>query len=126
MIAALKRLSGASDASLDDFQAGTGTFIVSFKETPKIKRSEVAKSVGKYKLSEVKAKITTLVTEKDGSCMAGDVKLAAGADQASKSALATAKELCAAKKKGVLYGVLTEDEKSGALTLTLQTASEAK
>jgi len=110
----LKRLSGAKDVSQDDFSAGVGTYIVTFDAPPKAKVADVKKEIGKYKLEEVRLKITVMApegTKIDDITLAGDDGL---------------KQLQELKgKKVVLSGVLTDQEKEGR-TLTLSKVAEAK
>ena len=109
----LKRLSGAKEVSQDDFSAGVGTYIVTFDAVPKATVADVKKEMGKYKLEEVRLKITTKAPEGD---KVGDITLK-GED--------CLKELKGLQgKKVVLSGVLT-DEGSGRL-LTLSKVAEAK
>ena len=106
----LKRLSGAKDVVQDDFQAGVGTFVVSFAENPKVKVADIKKELGKFQVVDVKARITAAVTEKDGSSWAGGYRLANPKD-----------EDLIAKAKGkpmVLSGMVTEDDKGSTLTLS--------
>jgi hypothetical protein len=113
----LKRLSGAKDVSQDDFSAGVATFIVTFDAPPKVKMADIKKQVGKYKLDQVKQKLTTPAPE---GAKVGDLTLA---NPKSEDLL---KEVAALKgKKVVLSGVLSEDDK-GAQTLTLSKVAEAK
>ena len=113
----LKRLSGAKEVSQDDFSAGVGTYVVTFDAPPKVKIADVKKEIGKYKIEEVRMKITT---KAEGN-KAGDVTLAnpKGGDDLLK-------EVAALKgKKVTLSGVLSEDDKGGR-TLTLSKVTEAK
>ena len=109
----LKRLSGAKEVSQDDFSAGVGTYIVTFDAPPKATVADVKKEMGKYKLEEVKLKIT--VTAPEGTKI-GDLTLA------GDDCLKELKELKG--KKVVLSGVLTDQEKEGRL-LTLSKVAEA-
>ena len=109
----LKRLSGAKEVSQDDFSGGVGTYIVTFDAPPKATVADVKKEMGKYKLEEVRLKIT--VTAPEGTKI-GDLTLAG--DECLK-------ELQGLQgKKVVLSGVLT-DEGSGR-KLTLTKVAEAK
>ena len=109
----LKRLSGAKEVSQDDFSAGVGTYIVTFEATPAAKVADVKKEMGKYKLEEVRLKITAKAPEGD---KVGDITLA------GEECLKELKGLQG--KKVVLSGVLT-DEGSGR-KLTLSKVAEAK
>jgi len=109
----LKRLSGAKEVSQDDFSAGVGTYIVTFDATPKATIADVKKEIGKYKLEEVKLKIT--VTAPEGTKI-GDITLA------GDDCLKELKELKG--KKVILSGVLTDQEKEGRL-LTLSKVTDA-
>jgi hypothetical protein len=109
----LKRLSGAKEVSQDDFAAGVGTYIVTFDAPPAAKVADVKAVLGKYKVEEVRMKLTTAAPEGD---KVGDLTLA-GDD--------CLKELKGLKgKKVVLSGVLTDGEKGRMLTLSKVT--EAK
>ena|SRR5579863_2705653 len=112
----LKRLSGAKEVSQDDFSAGVGTYIVTFDAPPKVKIAEVKKELGKYKVEEVRLKITT---KAEGN-KAGDLTLANPKDE---DLLKDVKAM--GGKKVVLSGVLSEDDK-GNRTLTLSRVAEAK
>ena len=109
----LKRLSGATKVAQDDFAAGVGTYVVSFEGLPKATVADVKKEIGKYKVEEVRLKITVKAPE--GTTL-GDLTLA------GDDCLKELKELKG--KKVVLFGVLT-DEGKGRL-LTLSKVSEAK
>lgn len=109
----LKRLSGAKDVAQDDFSAGVGTYIVTFDAVPKATVADVQKEMGKYKLEEVRLKITTAAPEGN---KVGDITLA------GEQGLKELKELQG--KKVVLSGVL-RDEGGGRL-LTLSKVAEAK
>ena len=111
----LKRLSGANGAAQDDFNKGTGTYIVSFAAAPKVKLADVKKEVGKYKLESTSMKITVVA----GGHTVGDIALANPKDEDLLKALDGLKG-----KKVVLSGLLSEDEK-GKQTLTLAKVSEA-
>ncbi len=109
----LKRLSGATKVAQDDFSAGVGTYIVSFDAIPAATVADVKKELGKYKLEEVRLKITTKAPE---GTKVGDLTLA------GDDCLKELKELKG--KKVVLSGVLTDDGKGRLLTLSK--VSEAK
>ena len=109
----LKRLSGAKEVSQDDFSAGVGTYIVTFDGTPKATIADVKKEMGKYKLEEVKLKITTKAPEGN---KVGDITLT------GDECLKELKELKG--KKVVLSGVLSDEGKGRGLALTK--VSEAK
>src|SRR6185295_18217267 len=109
----LKRLSGAKEVSQDDFAAGTGTYIVTFDAPPAAKVADVKAAIGKYKVEEVRMKMTTTAPEGD---KVGDLSLA------GEDGLKQLKELKG--KKVVLSGVLTDTEKGR--TLTLSKVTEAK
>ena len=109
----LKRLSGAKEVSQDDFSGGVGTYIVTFDAPPKATVADVKKEMGKYKLEEVRMKITTKAPEGN---KVGDLTLAG--DECLKELLGLQ------GKKVVLSGVLT-DEGSGR-KLTLSKVAEAK
>jgi hypothetical protein len=112
----LKRLSGAKEVSQDDFSAGVGTYIVTFEAPPKVKIADIKKEIGKYKIEEIRLKITT---KAEGN-KAGDLTLANPKDGD------LLKEVEALKGKMlVLSGVLSEDDK-GNRTLTLSKVAEAK
>lgn len=112
----LKRLSGAKEVSQDDFADGVGTYIVTFDAIPMVKIADVKKNLGKYKVEEVRLKITTKAEGKK----VGDLMLANPKDED------LLKEVAALKgKKVVLSGVLSEDDK-GSRTLTLSRVAEAK
>lgn len=113
----LKRLSGAKEVSQDDFSAGVGTYIVAFEAPPKVKVADVRKELGKYKLEEVRMKITTKAPE--GGKL-GDLTLANPKDEDLLKEVASHKG-----KKVLLSGVLTDDDK-GNRTLTLSKVTEAK
>jgi len=110
----LKRLSGAKEVSQDDFSAGVGTYIVTFDAPPAAKVADVKKEAGKYKVDEVRLKITVKAPE---GTKLGDITLA------GDDCLKELKELKG--KKVVLSGVLTDQEKAGRL-LTLSKVAEAK
>jgi hypothetical protein len=110
----LKRLSGAKEVSQDDFSAGVGTYIVTFDGPPKATVADVKKEIGKYKLEEVRMKITTKAPE---GTKLGDLSLA------GDECLKELKELKG--KKVVLSGVLTDQGSEGRL-LTLSKVTEAK
>jgi hypothetical protein len=112
----LKRLSGAKEVSQDDFSAGVGTYIVTFDAPPKVKIADIKKEIGKYKIEEIRLKITT---KAEGN-KAGDLTLANPKDED------LLKEVAAHKGKMILLsGVLSEDDK-GNRTLTLSKVTEAK
>ena len=105
----LKRLSGAKEASQDDYVKGVGTYIVTFAAPPKVKLADVKKELPKYKIEGLSLKITAVV---EGNKV-GDLTLANPKDED------LLKEVAALQgKKVVLSGALTEDDK-GAQTLTL-------
>jgi hypothetical protein len=109
----LKRLSGAKEVSQDDFAAGVGTYVVTFDAPPAAKVADVKAAIGKYKVEEVRMKLTTKAPE---GTKVGDLTLA-GDEQL--------KELQSLQgKKVVLSGVLSDGEKGR--TLTLSKVSEAK
>ena len=111
----LKRLSGAKEVSQDDFSAGVGTYIVTFDAVPKATVADVKKEMGKYKLEEVRLKITVKAPE---GTKIGDITLAG--DECLK-------ELQELKgKKVVLSGVLTDEDKGRKLTLSKVTEAAAK
>jgi len=112
----LKRLSGAKEVSQDDFVSGVGTYIVSFDAVPRVKVSDIKKELGKYKIEEVREKITVVA----GGHAVGDVALANPSDGDLLKDLESHKG-----KKVVLSGVLTEDAK-GKQTLTLSKVAAAK
>ena len=109
----LKRLSGAKEVSQDDFAAGVGTYIVTFDAPPAAKVADVRAAIGKYKIEEVRMKMTTAAPEGD---KVGDLTLA------GEDGLKQLKELQG--KKVVLSGVLTDTDKGR--TLTLSKVTEAK
>jgi hypothetical protein len=110
----LKRLSGAKEVSQDDFSAGVGTYIVTFDGIPTVTLADVKKeAAGKYKLEEVKLKITTKAPEGN---KVGDITLT------GDECLKELKELKG--KKVVLSGVLSDEGKGRGLALTK--VSEAK
>ena len=109
----LKRLSGATKVAQDDFSAGVGTYIVSFDTVPTATVAEVKEKIGKYKIEEVRLKLTTKAPE---GGKVGDIVLA------GDDCLAELKELKG--KKVVLSGVLTDEGKGRKLTLSK--VSEAK
>ena len=109
----LKRLSGAKEVSQDDFSAGVGTYIVTFDAPPAAKVADVKTAMGKYKLEEVRLKITVKAPE---GTKLGDITLA------GDDVLKELKELKG--KKVVLSGVLTDQDKGGRL-LTLSKVTEA-
>ena len=97
----------------EDFTAGVATFQVKFDAPPAVTMAGIKKEVGKYKLEEVRLKITVKAPE---GTKLGDLTLAG--DECLK-------ELQGLQgKKVVLSGVLT-DEGKGRL-LTLSKVSEAK
>ncbi|MFN3484920.1 MAG: hypothetical protein ACK44W_05490 [Planctomycetota bacterium] len=118
----LKSLAGSKAVEQDDFQSGTGTYIVRFGEFPKVKMADLTKAVGRYKIGQVKLKVTSKVTEKDGKFYAGSILLANSKEEGAQDLLSGLKG-----KSGVfvLYGILSEDAKGGQ-TLTLQQVTEAK
>jgi hypothetical protein len=118
----LKSLAGSKAVEQDDFQSGTGTYIVRFGEFPKLKMADLTKAVGRYKIGQVKLKTTSKVTEKGGKFYAGSILLANSKEEGAQDLLSGLKG-----KSGpfLLYGVLSEDAK-GNQTLTLQQVSEAK
>jgi hypothetical protein len=102
----------------DDFNAGVGTYVVSYGAAPKAKPADVKKVLGgKYKVEGVRAKITSDVAEKDGALWAGGYKLA---DAKGEDVVKSIK----AGSKYELRGELVEDDKGG-VTLALSKA-EAK
>ena len=109
----LKRLSGAKDVAQDDFSAGVGTYIVTFDAVPKATVADVKKEMGKYKLEEVRLKITTTAPEGN---KVGDITLA------GEEGLKELKELQG--KKVVLSGVLTDEGSGRLLTLSKVTAAK--
>ena len=112
----LKRLSGAKAVSQDDFVKGCGTYIVTFDAPPTTSVASVKKELGKFKLDEVKLKITVTAPEGD---KIGELALAGDA------CLKELKELKG--KKVVLSGVLTDkDEEGKSRLLTLSKVAEAK
>lgn len=109
----LKRLSGAKEVSQDDFSGGVGTYIVTFDAPPAATVADVKNAIGKYKVEEVRLKITTTAPEGN---KVGDLTLAG--DECLK-------ELKALQgKKVVLSGVLSGEGKDRLLTLSK--VSEAK
>lgn len=113
----LKRLSGAKEVAQDDFSAGVGTYVVSFEAPPALKMADIKKSVGKYKIEQVRLKITTMAPEGN---KVGALTLA---NPKGEDLLKEAQGLKG--KKVVLSGVLSEDD-AGAQTLTLSRVAEAK
>lgn len=113
----LKRLSGAKEVSQDDFSGGVATFLVSFEAPPAVKMADIQKGVGKYKLDQVKMKLTTMAPEGN---KVGALTLANPKDE---DLLKEAQGLKG--KKVVLSGVLSEDN-AGAQTLTLSKVAEVK
>ena len=109
----LKHLSGAKEFSQDDFSAGVGTYIVTFDALPAATVADVKKEMGKYKLEEVRLKITTKAPE---GHKVGDITLT------GDDCLKELKELKG--KKVLLSGVLTDEGKGRQLALTK--VSEAK
>ena len=109
----LKRLSGAKEVKQDDFSAGVGTYVVVFDAVPKATVADVKKEIGKYKIEEVRLKITTKAPEGN---KVGDLTLA------GDDCLKELKELKG--KTVVLSGVLSDDAKGRLLTLSKVT--EAK
>jgi len=117
----LARLSGAKGpAEQDDFQKGTGVYIIRFGAVPGVKLADIQKEVGSYKVTQVQAKITSKVAEKDGKWWAGTIALANPKTDDCLKVVAGLKE-----KTLVLTGVLSEDDKK-AQTLTLSKVAEAK
>ena len=117
----LARLSGAKGpAEQDDFQKGTGVYIIRFGAVPGVKLADIQKEVGSYKVTKVQAKITSKVEQKDGKWMAGAIALANPKDDDCLKVVAEMKD-----KTLVLSGVLSEDDKK-AQTLTLSKVAEAK
>jgi hypothetical protein len=112
----LKRLSGAKSAAQDDFNKGTGTYVVTFDAPPKVKMADIKKEMGKYKLESVKLKITVVAS----GATAGDIALANPKDDDLLKTVEGQKG-----KKVVLSGLLSEDDK-GKQTLTLSKVTEAK
>jgi hypothetical protein len=110
----LKRLSGAKEVSQDDFAAGVGTYLVTFDAPPAAKVADVVKVAGKYKIAEVRMKMTTKAPEGN---KVGDITLT------GDDVLKELKELKG--KKVVLSGVLTDDAKGGR-SLALSKVAEAK
>jgi|SRR5688572_22423348 len=111
----LKRLSGAKEVSQDDFSAGVGTYIVTFDAPPAAKVAEVKAAAGKYKLDEVRLKITVKAPE---GTKLGDITLT------GDDCLKELKELKG--KKVVLSGVLTDTDKGRGLALSKVTDASAK
>jgi hypothetical protein len=101
----------------DDFQKGTGVYIVSYKETPKVKTADIKSAVTGYKLEKVALKITAKVDDKG---MAGDIALTNSKEKDAEDLVAKAK---AVKGDVILSGVLSEDDK-GKQTLTLTKVSK--
>jgi hypothetical protein len=116
VINGLTRLSGAKKVSQDDFQKGTGIYIVSFEEIPKVKMAEIQKELGGYKLVKVEAKITSKVAKMDEKWFAGDWALANAKDVDPMKDVAAKPE-----EVWLLTGLLSEDDKGGR-TLTLSKA----
>jgi hypothetical protein len=112
----LKRLSGAKEVSQDDFSAGVGTYIVTFEAPPKVKIADIKKEIGKYKIEEIRLKITA---KAEGN-KAGDLTLANPKEGDLLKEVESHKG-----QKLVLSGVLSEDDK-GNRTLTLSKVAEAK
>lgn len=116
MLAALKRLEGAKNVVQDDFNQGTGVFIVEFAAQPKVKISEIKKLTDGYKMGKVGLKVTAKI---EGDKL-GDVKLVNPKDED------LLKEIKAnAGKKLTVSGSLEEDA-SGAQTLTLSKVKVAE
>ncbi len=109
----LKRLSGAKEVSQDDFSGGVGTYIVTFDAPPAAKVADVKAVLGKYKIEEVRLRITTTAPE-DGKV--GDLTLA------GEEGLKQLAELKG--RKVLLSGVLTDVDKGR--TLTLSKVTEVK
>jgi hypothetical protein len=109
----LKHLSGAKEVSQDDFSSGVGTYIVTFDGVPAATVADVKKEIGKYKLEEVRLKITTKAPE---GHKVGDITLT------GDDCLKELKELKG--KKVLLSGVLTDEGKGRQLALSK--VSEAK
>jgi hypothetical protein len=91
---------------------------VVFDEPPKVKLADLRKELGRFELVDVKAKITSPVTEKEGAFFAAGYRLVNPPDEDLLS-----------KVKGkstpfVLRGALTEDDQG--LTLTLSRVEEPK
>lgn len=103
----LKRLSGAKEVSQDDFSGGVGTYIVTFDAPPAAKVADVTKAAGKYKIQEVRLKLTTKAPE---GTKVGDITLT------GEDCLKELKELKG--KRVVLSGILTDDAKGRTLALT--------
>ena len=115
-MASLKRLSGAKNATQDDFSKGVGTYIVEYDAMPKVKIADIKKEVGKYELVKVALKVTAAV---EGNKL-GDITLVNPKDED------LLKEIAANKgAKLVISGTLEEDAK-GAQTLTLSRVVVAK
>lgn len=108
-MASLKRLSGAKNATQDDFAKGVGTYVVEYDAMPKVKIADIKKEVGKYEIVKVALKVTATV---EGNKL-GDITLVNPKDED------LLKEIAANKgKKLVISGGLEEDAK-GVQTLTL-------
>jgi hypothetical protein len=104
----LKRLSGAKEVSQDDFSGGVATYIVTFEAPPMATVADVKKQVGKYKLEEVRLKLTLPKAPK--GTKVGDLTLAGDECLAELKALEG--------KKVVISGVLTDEPKGRKLTLS--------
>ena len=112
----LKRLSGAKEVSQDDFSAGVATYIVKFDAPPAAKVADVKAAAGKYKIEEVRLKLTVKAPE---GAKLGDIALT------GEECLKELKELKG--KKVVLSGVLTDTDKGGrSLALSKVTDASAK
>lgn len=110
MINGLKRLSGATDVSQEDFNAGVATFLVKFGAPPAVNMAAIKKEVGKYKVDKVAMKLTGKATMKKDVWSIGKVALTG--DMTSKVAELKGKTL-------IVCGVLSEDEKGNqSLALT--------
>lgn len=104
----------------DDFQKGTGIYIVRFAAVPAVKLADIQKAAGGYKVTAVGAKLVSKVAEKDGKWWAGAIALA---NPKEDDCLKVVREM--REKTLALSGVLSEDEK-GNQTLTLSKVAEAK
>ena len=113
----LKRLEGAKEVAMDDFQGTRGQFTVTYAAVPAAKPSDVRKEIGApYSLDSVRAKITVALLEVDGVRKAGPYLLAKGEEDPAKLEVG---------KRYVVRGDLKEDEK-GAVTMVLDRVDEPK
>ena len=106
----------------ESFAGGTGTYVVTFEKGLKVKPSEVAKAIAPFKLKGSGATVVRKIVKKDGSLMAGSLKLANRGKKGDRDFEDLLAEVAKLVKAGddllKVTGDLEEGEK-GELTLKL-------